>query len=481
MTVRILASSVALLLLAACNVINRDLLGDGGGSHDGPSDGTSDMPEPGLILRYTFEDTATAVRDVSGRHMNGTASATSVWIPDGRTGRGLGLGGTQYVSLPSGVLTGVDDFTIATWVKLSSTSDWQRIYDFGDVAGDRFMYLTISGYSPVANPDGSPNYDGVHVSSFGGSVTNENWLGSKTRLPTLVWKHVAITGSGGDRHLYIDGFPVAARSSGSVGGANVPPREVEPMAPNSWLGKSRFGDPGLNGALDEFRIYNRVLAASELAELAWPQHDYSYWRFDEDSGTEAKDSSDNAITATLTGDVTWATGRLRSAIKLPGGPPGPTGPHATLASSPLATCTEFTVATWIKLDALDSSRIFDFGTGIDTYVYLAVTDGTGVHFGMAVPGKPAFDLATPSPLAADGRWHHVAVTLLSGVARIYVDGEQAATQGGTSIRPGDLGATTQNWLGQSRAGDRYLSGSLDELRIACRAYTGDEIKNLARP
>jgi len=104
-----------------------------------------------------------------------------------------------------------------------------------------------------------------------------------------------------------------------------------------------------------------------------------------------------------------------------------------------------------------------------------------VHFGMAVPGKPAFDLATPSPLAADDTWHHVAVTLLSGVARIYVDGEQAATQGGTSIRPGDLGATTENWLGQSRAGDRYLSGSLDELRIACRAYTGDEIKNLARP
>jgi len=479
MMVRILASG-AVLLLAACNVIKSDLLGDGGGSHDGPSDGTSDMPEPGLILRYTFEDTATAVRDVSGRHMDGTASATTVWIADGRTGRGLGLGGTQYVSLPSGVLTGVDDFTIAAWVKLSSASDWQRIYDFGNVAGDRFMYLTISGYEPMAAPDGSAIYDGVHVSSFGGSVENENWLGSKTRLPTLVWKHLAITGSGGDRHLYIDGFPVATRVGGGKGGTNVPPREMEPMAPNSWLGKSRFGDPGLNGALDEFRIYNRVLTASELAELAWPQHDYSYWRFNEGSGTSAKDSSDNAITATLTSDVTWTTGRLGGAIKLSGGPPGPTGPHATLASNPLARCTEFTVATWIKLSALDG-RIFDFGTGSDTYVYLAVTDGTGMHFGMAVPGKPAFDLATPSPLAADDTWHHVAVTLLSGVARIYVDGEQAATQGGTSIRPGDLGATTENWLGQSRAGDRYLSGSLDELRIACRAYTGDEIKNLARP
>jgi len=102
---------------------------------------------------------------------------------------------------------------------------------------------------------------------------------------------------------------------------------------------------------------------------------------------------------------------------------------------------------------------------------------------MAAPGKTPLDLATPTePLTAGGGWHQVAVTLLSGTARIYIDGVQQAIQGGVTIKPIDLGATTENWIGKSRAtGDRYLSAALDELRIACRAYTPDEIINLSRP
>src|SRR5262249_39763367 len=149
-----------------------------------------------------------------------------------------------------------------------------------NAAGDQFMYLTLSGYEP-GPPTPPPPYDGIHLSSYGGSVTNENWFGTKTHFPTSVWKHIAVTGSAGDRKLYIDGFPAAVR----LAGPNVPPRQMEPMSPNSWLGKSRFpADPGLNGTLDDFRIYNRVLTPTEIEDLAWPQHDYSFWRFDETSG-----------------------------------------------------------------------------------------------------------------------------------------------------------------------------------------------------
>jgi hypothetical protein len=170
-------------------------------------------------------------------------------------------------------------------------------------------------------------------------------------------------------------------------------------------------------------------------------------------------------------------------VRLSGAQAGPTGPHLSLATSPLATCTEFTVAVWLKPEAIDSSRIFDFGTGANSYIYLSLTDGTGLHFGMAAPGKTTFNLAAPPELTVDGRWHHIAVTLLAGTVRIFVDGVQKATMGGTTIRPTDLGATTENWIGQSRVMgvDRYLNGSLDELRIACRAYTPDEITNLSRP
>ena len=499
MTTRITPWALGLGLASGCNAINPDLLTPGekmDAAMQG-ADASSDMPEPGLILRYSFEDVGSTAHDVSGRHMDGTVylkgatpaqatPSTTAWTDDGRVGHGIAFGGTQYVSLPSGVLEGVDDFTIASWVKVKSDAPWMRIYDFGNATGDQFMYLTIDGFQPNAT---MVIPDGVHASSFGGSTSNENWLGTgyttvgsnmvANLVPSAVWKHVVVTGSGGDRHIYIDGFPVVAKT-----GPNVPPRQMEPMSPNSWLGKSHFTDSNndalLNGSIDEFRIYSRVLTTSEIADLAWPQHDYSYWRFDEGTGATAKDSSDNAIGGTLN-DLSWTTGRLNGALRFPGAPAGTTGPFLSLASNPLAACSEFTVAAWVNPSLLDSSHIFDFGTATDTYAYLALNDGTGLHFSIAATGKTTFNLtATSQPLTQDA-WHHVAVTMLSGTATIYVDGVSVATAGGAVVKGTDLGATTQNWVGRSRTGDRYLSGAIDELRIGCRALTANEILFLSRP
>jgi len=505
MTMKNLAILLALVLTQACNVINADLLaakdasagpsdGPGGRKDAAPADAPADMPEPGLILRYPFEDSGTTARDVSGHHKDGTVFAAgttdtptaAVWSADGRNGRGIALIGAQYVSLPVGVLEGVDDFTIATWVKVKVTSPWARIYDFGNDGGNNFMYLTISGFkrppSPTPVPPPDPDPDGLHVSSYGGSVDNENVFATRTEIPTSVWKHVTVTGSGGNRTLYVDGFP----AGGSTGGPNVPPREMEPMAPNSWIGKSRFiADAKLNGSLDDFRIYNRVLTPTEVQDLSWPKHDYSYWRFDEATGTSARDSSDNAIAATLTSDVTWTTGRLGGAAKLAGGAGGSSGPHIALTGSPLANCTtELTIAIWVKLQAAGTARIFDFGTGTDRFIYLSASDGTGLHFGMAAPGKTATDVSVGTqPLAPDSAWHHVAVTLDSSMrVTVYVDGMAAKTVTGAAVKPTDLATTTENWIGRSRSvADPFLNGAVDELRVACRAYTAGEITNLSRP
>ena len=36
----------------------------------------------------------------------------------------------------------------------------------------------------------------------------------------------------------------------------------------NWIGRSQFNDPYLNGRVDDFRIYNKALTASEIAALA---------------------------------------------------------------------------------------------------------------------------------------------------------------------------------------------------------------------
>ncbi len=185
----------------------------------------------------------------------------------------------------------------------------------------------------------------------------------------------------------------------------------------------------------------------------------------------------------LTGGATWsACGRLGGALDLPGGAAGTTGPYVTLASDPLASCTSaFTVSSWVKIHtAADWSRVWDFGTGTTAFTYLTPADGNGkLHFAM-VAAAGAFDLVAPSGFPADDAWHHVAVTAAAnGDVVIYVDGASVMTGNSPNVKPSAFTGTTDNWLGKSRFPDPYLNGSIDELRVACRVYTSDEIKNLA--
>jgi hypothetical protein len=476
---------------AGCNAINKDLLGpdgthdaamsgeDSGGGGDSSVIGPTDM----LMVDYEFEDgTGTKVTD-SARSLDATLSDPAMWTANGRNGKGIAMvaaiPANQYVSLPDGLLSTTDDFTISAWVKLSTNPIWARVYDIGNGLPDpanRFMYLTLNGFAP-----GTTTADGVHADSYGGTPTNESVVATYTFVPTNVWKHIAVTGSGGQRKLYIDGFPAATLENGPA----IAPREMEPISPQSWIGKSRFDtDSGFSGSIDEFRIYSRVLTASEIQDLAWPKMDYSYWRFDDSSGSAAKDSSDHHLATSLASGATWTTGRLGGGISFGGGASGDNGPHVVIAGNPLAGCTNaFTISMWLRINLdVPDSRVFDFGTGSTHDIYLSANDGTGMHFGMKSPAG-TFDLVTSSPpIDADSTWHHVALTMDQGnTVVLFVDGAPVKTQPSPNVHAGDFANLAEAYLARSRGDDPYFNGAIDELRIACRAFTPDEIKNLSRP
>jgi len=372
------------------------------------------------------------------------------------------------VSVPPGILKNVTNFSMTTWVKINTDPGWYRIFDFGGSGtgtDTRFMYLT-----PGSN-------QGLHFSIFGGAAAREAATVTNTHLPLAVWKHVAVTAQAdGDNYIYVDGFP-AGHSTGII----VPPSEMEPLSADSWLGKSRFAaDGGFDGLMDDFVLYDHVLTRTEIADLAWPKSDYSDWRFDEASGTKAADSSDRAIDAAFAGTAQWTSGRLGAGVALDG-----TTAHVSLASNPLAGCTtEATIAIWVKLGAAAQwARVFDFGTAngdaTDRWMFLAPRNGTNaLQFSLHTPTAD-MDLISNTTVPTDSAWHHLAVVMSPAAATVYMDGVSVANTA-TPLAPSELGAATQNWLGRSRFGtDAYLTGSLDELRISCRAYTADEIVNLA--
>ncbi|HEU4613332.1 MAG TPA: LamG domain-containing protein [Kofleriaceae bacterium] len=479
---------IGALAAGGCNVIKSDLLGDASAGDDSSQsqqdasvDAPSlDFPMEMLIANYEFEDGSGTVATETVRGMHGMLSDPSMWTTMGRHGGAISMNGatpaTQYVSLPNGLLSGVDDFTISVWVKLTGNPAWARIYDIGNGLPDpqnRFMYLTTSGFSQDMP-------DGIHASSYGGSTSNESVIATHTYLPLNVWKHIALTGSGGERRLYIDGFPAMHLDSGPA----IAPREMEPISPISWLGKSRFAaDAGFPGVMDEFRIYSRVLTAAEIADLAWPNGDYSHWRFDESGGAAAKDTSDRGMPAALASGAAFATGRLGGGVSLTGGDAGGSAPHVVISGNPLEGCmSQFTIAAWIRISSYAiGSRVFDFGTGTTHSLYLSPNDGTGTHVGMKSPAG-TFNLVTSEPaIPEDSTWHHVAVTMDGGnVVVLYVDGSPIKTQSSPSVRVSDFATSIDEaYLGRSRGTDPYFAGGIDELRIGCRALTPDEIKNLA--
>ena len=442
-----------------CSVISGDLLaGLGAGSgtdastDSGPGPGSGTPVTDGLVLDYEFDDcSGTVATDATAGHHDGIITgATTIWSGSGgRHGCDITMTpvnpATAYVTVPAGVFTNVSDFTIGAWVRMTSNPSWARIYDLGGNANG-FMYLSTNGYAVGTTTD-----IGLDADWYFASSSADSFVGTSTALPTGVWKHVAITGKGstGERHIYIDGYPVAELASSQP----ISPSQYEPLG-DSWIGRSRFdaaGDPGFPGEIDELKIYNQILTPDEIADLAWPQSDYHDWRFDEAGGDTAADSSDfgstapASFTATLSNGATFAVdlGILGNALDFTGGDSGTSSPYAEIPGNPLASCdasNQFTIAAWIRIHAFaTNSHVFDFG-GSGTDIYFAPSNGTSqLAVGLTSPGGKL--TITHSPIDADDSWHHVAVTMdATSNVSLYLDGAQVQVQS-TAAKASDFAGT----------------------------------------
>jgi hypothetical protein len=199
------------------------------------------------------------------------------------------------------------------------------------------------------------------------------------------------------------------------------------------------------------------------------------YKFDETNGTTAADSSGSGNNATVSGG-TWAAGKSGNALSLNG-----TSAYASLPAGIVSSVGNFTIATWVKVNSLsDWARIFDFGTGTNSYMFLAPqTGGGGLRFAITNAGNGAEQQINASSALAAGVWKHVAVTLSGTTGILYVDGVEVARNSNMTLTPASLGSTTQNYIGKSQFSDPYLNGLVDDFRIYSRALSAAEIAALA--
>jgi hypothetical protein len=123
------------------------------------------------------------------------------------------------------------------------------------------------------------------------------------------------------------------------------------------------------------------------------------------------------------------------------------------------------------------SRIFDFGSGTTTYMFLTPQNGSTsrLRFAITMSGGGGEQQINGTSALAAGTSYHVAVTLNGYTGILYLNGVAVGTNNAMTLRPSGLGSTGNNYLGKSQYADPYLNGLIDEFRIYSVALSPAEI------
>lgn len=215
---------------------------------DPPNTSADCVPRDGLVAWWKADGNAL---DSAGT--NNGVMVDTVAFADGISGQAFSFDGvTSFIEVPDSVkldLTG--PLTLECWLRLNKLDEiWYKVVVWKGPHGE-------SRLNPYALEFSTNNtlYFGI------GDGTLYNGIEGSTKLTSNVWYHVAGVADGTNLQLYLDGRLEAVTS-----------QTISPYN-NSYplhIGNSGHDTPGMNqfnGRVDDFRIYNRALAAAEIAGI----------------------------------------------------------------------------------------------------------------------------------------------------------------------------------------------------------------------
>jgi len=196
----------------------------------------------GLVGLWTFDgkDMYQNVADESGTgdtgYLMGFTSTTSAETI-GKLGQALKFNGSSsYVTLPS--LPSLSNYTISFWAKPSNCGSSSEV-QFFDSPGDNIGVSCKTG-GVIANWAGGGSYP----------VTGSNVWKNGT------WIYITVTSQGGTNKLYVNGALNTTGTAGNTFGSGT-----------GYIGQVNGGGRYYGGIIDDFRLYNRALSASEVQQL----------------------------------------------------------------------------------------------------------------------------------------------------------------------------------------------------------------------
>jgi hypothetical protein len=410
----------------------------------------------GLEVYYSFSDAqAQTAVDYSSNGHNGTLTGSPAAVADrfGTTGAYNFSTTNQYISANDTALpSGTRPRTLCTWLQpnsLPSANTYATALRYGNPTLGEAQ--TIGLYN-----DGTATK--VFYGAWGDDVTaNFNvTLGS--------WMHVCTSYDGKDAAIYVNGTQLASAqknwSTTLQGAAGV------------FIGQGdNSGTSLFNGAIDDVRIYSRVLQKHEIVALSLQLSTGLTRQYSFLNGQVADDNGGPALSTvgspTLSSGSDGSTG---TAFNFNGSSQYLSGSDTGL---PAGNAARTLCARMNPVNVGLSAFALSYGSttpGENSFLFMGGV--TGVSF-----GNLSQNLTAPISLPANS-WSHICSTYdTDGKATIYLNGSVAQGGGPTVMNLG----TVLN--GQFRVGARSDStlrwaGKLDDIRIYSRALTPVEISEL---
>jgi hypothetical protein len=207
----------------------------------------------GLVASYRLDEESGVRYDRSnnGRHLTDNNTVGSV---SGKVGVAADFteSNSEYLSLANASLGGISpgstDFTISFWIyfKNSGFTGQQFVGGIWKTSGSEREWLFLL--------DGSQEL-GFYTSANGSSETSIK----SGELSDSTWYHIVVThdNTGGARKLYVNNSAVSNDSNVTINQGDG----------DFQLGNTQNSSDYLNGYLDEFNMWNKVLTTDNIANL----------------------------------------------------------------------------------------------------------------------------------------------------------------------------------------------------------------------
>jgi hypothetical protein len=400
----------------------------------------------GLVAWYPLDGDA---KDYSGNSNNGVLLNSPQYV-NGKFGKGLSLNNTssQGLQVNSVSYPLTNAFSVSLWFNPNPTQPgYARLFE-------------LAGSGKLINLQ---NSGGIYfrIDTSGGS--NQSGCNAGTGIVGQWNNLVGTIASNGTTICYLNGKQVSTALVNIGTG----------LANSGTLYVGTAEGTGLNGYIDDFRIYNHALSQVEVTSIyagspsqSCDQYCKVWLKLDDNAGTSPADSSGNGNTGTTSGTVTWTTGNFASALKLDGSTGSISLPNLGLNSG--------TVDMWINPTSVSGDQhLFTQLTGASSQAgQLDINQSSGESGSLWVWDGSAWQRLSASGSLTAGAWNHIVVTNSGGTATAYINGTQQLTAvAGFNFNGGNSGVGAK-FLGTTGG---TFNGIVDDFRVYSRILAPEEI------